>query len=133
MIASLVLAQTLTLPATFVRSYDGDTITVSLVGDFPEVVAKDMPVRIKGIDTPELNAKTDCERVAARKAADVMLSMFTPGESVTLLSCERDKYFRLLCDVRNSKGLDVANMLILSGLAVPYFGGTKRPFVCLKE
>lgn len=130
---ALILSSTLLIPATFVRSYDGDTITVNLSYDTPEVLSKEMPVRVRGIDTPEMTSKIACELDMAKKAKALTASMFMPGEYVSLSSCERDKYFRLLCDVKNAKGQDLGTALILSGLAVPYFGGTKRPFSCLKE
>ncbi|MFT6578378.1 MAG: endonuclease YncB(thermonuclease family), partial [Zhongshania sp.] len=40
--------------------YDGDTFRVNIAG-WPSVVGDSMPVRIKGIDTPELRGKCQLE------------------------------------------------------------------------
>lgn len=42
-----------------------------------------------------------------------------------LTHCGRDKYFRLLCDVSNAQGEDLAQALIQRGLGYAYDGGTK--------
>ena len=47
--------------------YDGDTFRVNIAG-WPSVVGESMPVRIKGVDTPELRGKCQSEKDAARAA-----------------------------------------------------------------
>lgn len=118
------------LPAQFVRAYDGDTLTVNLVGEMPAVFSYEIPVRVAGIDTPEMNAKAKCEQEMAKRARELLSSHFEPGDAMVLRNCQRDKYFRLLCDVVSNKGADVAQAMLFSGLAKPYSGGTKQPFNC---
>ena len=41
----------------YVRNYDGDTITVN-IPNTPPIIGIKMPIRISGIDTPEIKGKT---------------------------------------------------------------------------
>ncbi|MCI5820374.1 MAG: thermonuclease family protein, partial [Elusimicrobia bacterium] len=50
---------------------------------------------------------------------------FLDQKPITLTDCGRDKYFRLLCDVTNADGEDLATELIRRDLGDPYNGGTK--------
>lgn len=47
--------------------YDGDTFRANIDG-WPSVVAESMPIRTKGIDTPELRGKCQAEKEAAKAA-----------------------------------------------------------------
>lgn len=47
--------------------YDGDTFRVNIEG-FPPIVGEHIPIRINGIDTPELRGKCDKEKQQARLA-----------------------------------------------------------------
>ena len=105
------------------RLIDGDTFSVDLSCTH-DVFCKDISVRVRGIDTPELRSKNPKEREAARKAKQFTKEFLEAGQ-VDLLNCSRDKYFRLLCDV-TSDGEDLASALFKAGLAKPYFGGEKQ-------
>ena len=105
------------------RLIDGDTFSVDLSCTH-DVFCKDISVRVRGIDTPELRSKNPKEREAARKAKQFTKEFLEAGQ-VDLLNCSRDKYFRLLCDV-TSDGEDLASALFKAGLAKPYFGGKKQ-------
>ncbi|WP_177747688.1 thermonuclease family protein [Candidatus Avelusimicrobium fimicolum] len=50
------------------------------------------------------------------------------GGKILLRNCGRDKYFRLLCDVKVN-GQSLGEELIKAGHAIPYDGGTKTPFL----
>lgn len=102
--------------------YDGDTIRVRLKCSEP-LFCSSLPVRIAGIDTPELKTKDPCERQAAQRAKAYATSFLKAGK-LELRNCSRGKYFRLVCDVY-SNGQSLANALIQRGLAYPYDGGTK--------
>lgn len=105
------------------RIIDGDTFTV----DLPcrdEVFCKDISVRVRGVDTPEMKSKNIYKRQSALKAKEFTKNFLEAGQ-VDLLKCGRDKYFRLLCDV-TSDGEDLASALLKAGLARPYFGGKKQ-------
>lgn len=115
---------------TYVRNYDGDTFTVDLKG-LPPVFGEHITVRVKGLDTPEINASRMCERTAAF-AARKFLEGLLKGAKVQLLGCARDKYFRLLCTVK-AGDKDVTESLLKSGLAVAYNGETKKKWDCNKK
>lgn len=105
------------------RIIDGDTFTVDLPCS-DEVFCKDISVRVRGVDTPELKSKNAQKRQAALKAKEFTKNFLESGQ-VDLLKCGRDKYFRLLCDV-TSDGEDLASALLKAGLARSYFGGKKQ-------
>jgi endonuclease YncB( thermonuclease family) len=103
--------------------YDGDTFRVNLPCDY-DVLCKNVPVRVAGVDTPEIKTKDKCEKRAAQKAKQFTRA-FLGKPPVSLLNCRRDKYFRLLCDVKNSEGESLADNLLKAGFAVPYNGKEK--------
>jgi micrococcal nuclease len=104
--------------------YDGDTFRVN-ISDWPAVVGESMPVRIKGVDTPELRGKCQSEKDAARAAKQFSVARLGEGELIELRFIERDKYFRLLAEVWID-GVSLGAQLLNAGLAVPYDGGKKR-------
>lgn len=104
--------------------YDGDTFRVN-IGDWPAVVGESMPVRIKGIDTPELRGKCQSEKDAARVAKQFSVGRLREGKFIELRFIERDKYFRLLAEVWID-GVSLGEQLLNAGFAVPYDGGKKR-------
>jgi micrococcal nuclease len=108
--------------AHVVRIHDGDTLIVS-IPDWPSIVGQNMPVRVFGVDTPEINGQCDQEKSAAQKAK-AFSHMFADKHQVMLRNIRRDKYFRLLADI-DVDGKSLAVALIKAGLAYPYFGGTK--------
>lgn len=108
--------------ATLASIYDGDTFKVNLQCA-EAVLCHNVPVRVNGIDTPELKTKNPCEKEKAQQA-QAFTTSFLEGHSIDLRNCTRDKYFRLLCDVY-SEGRSLADELIKRGLAYPYNGGTK--------
>lgn len=104
--------------------YDGDTFRAN-IKNWPAVVGERVPVRISGIDTPELKARCDREKTLARKAKQHTVAMLRAGKRIEIRSIKRDKYFRLLGDVYvDDKNLGAS--LVKAGLAVPYEGGTKK-------
>lgn len=103
--------------------YDGDTFKVYLACRYP-VFCKAIPVRVRGVDCPEMRGGTP-ETKAAAKAAKAFTKQFLRGGKIFLRNCGRDKYFRLLCEVKVN-GADLGTALIEHGHAVPYDGGTKE-------
>ncbi|OQW48523.1 MAG: hypothetical protein A4S09_04920 [Proteobacteria bacterium SG_bin7] len=106
------------------KIYDGDTITVDLPNVAP-VFGKSLGVRIRGIDTAEIRGGSDCEKQSARTARKLVESMVRNAKRVDLLSVDRDKYFRLLANVKVD-GKDLKETLLKNNLAVHYDGGTKQ-------
>ena len=50
-----------------VSVYDGDTFKVNLPCNFP-IFCRNISVRVKNIDTPELKTQNKCEKAAAKRA-----------------------------------------------------------------
>lgn len=109
--------------AQYIRNYDGDTITVN-IPDCPDIIGKNITVRIKGIDTPEIKGKSEKEKQLARTAKRMVNSLLKNTKSIELKNIQRDKYFRILADVYYD-GKNLSEILIKNKLAVPYDGGTK--------
>jgi endonuclease YncB( thermonuclease family) len=107
-----------------VRNYDGDTFTVNIPG-VPELIGRNISVRVRGIDTPEIKGRGACEKEAARMAKKFLSSQLRAASKVHLKGIERDKYFRILADVEVD-GEDLAMKLKNAKLAVPYKGGRKE-------
>lgn len=103
--------------------YDGDTFKINLNCSLA-VYCEKVPVRVRGVDTPEIKGKTEREKALAQKAK-AFTKDFLSVAPVTLSDCGRDKYFRLLCDVTNGAGNDLAQELIKRDLGYAYQGGTK--------
>ena len=103
--------------------YDGDTFKINLNCSLA-VYCEKVPVRVRGVDTPEIKGKTEREKKLAQKAKEFTKN-FLNQEHINLSDCSRDKYFRLLCDVKNGQGKDLARELIKNDLGYSYDGGTK--------
>lgn len=103
--------------------YDGDTFKINLNCSLA-VYCEKVPVRVRGVDTPEIKGKTPREKNLAQKAKE-FTKEFLSVAPVSLSNCGRDKYFRLLCDVTNGEGKDLARELIKRDLGYSYQGGTK--------
>ena len=110
-----------------VRNYDGDTFVVNLK-DIPEVFGYNISVRIRGIDSAEIKGKSLCEKYDAIESRDILYKLLD-GKKINLLSCSRDKYFRLLCDV-NAGGIDIKSYMLDHKYAVSYDGSTKKSWRC---
>lgn len=111
---------------TVLSVHDGDTLTVNLPCAIPAVCSR-MPVRIDGIDTPELNDKRPEMKLLAQKARLRLKELTSPPHQVEMQVTGRDKYFRL--DARIvSDGIPVARTLTAEGLARPYTGSGPRPW-----
>ncbi len=106
-----------------VKVRDGDTFVIN-IENIPDVFGKNIAVRIRGIDTPELNDSRDEIRNIAIKAKEELEKLFNSGNKIILYNLGRDKYFRLLASVKVDD-IDVAEYLIKKGLAKSYDGGAK--------
>ncbi|MBR4592622.1 MAG: thermonuclease family protein [Elusimicrobiaceae bacterium] len=103
--------------------YDADTFKINLNCSLA-VYCEKVPVRVRGVDAPEIKGKTEREKKLAQKAKE-FTKEFLSVSPITLSDCGRDKYFRLLCDVTNGEGKDLAQELIKRDLGYAYQGGTK--------
>ena len=89
-----------------VKVRDGDTFVIN-IENVPDVFGKEIAVRIRGIDTPELNDSREEIRNIAIKAKEELEKLFNSGNKIILYNLGRDKYFRLLASVKVG-GIDVA-------------------------
>ncbi len=107
----------------YIRNYDADTITVSIKGVHP-LFGDKIGVRVRGIDTPEIKGKLPCEKDVARTAKRLVENLLKNAKRIDLENIGRDKYFRILADVKvDSKNLK--DLLLKNNLAYNYDGGTK--------
>lgn len=111
------------ITAIVVRVVDGDTIEVSAAVWIGLEIT--VSARIRGIDTPEIRGKCRDETIMAAAAADRLAEAVRSGV-VRLTDIEGDKYFgRVVADVTTGEGADVAALMLASGLARVYDGGTR--------
>lgn len=103
--------------------YDGDTFRVDIAG-WPAIVGDNMPIRIRGIDTPEMHAPNKRVADLAKTARQLVLLKLRGAKTVELRMMERDKYFRIVADVY-ADGESIGQLLLDAKLAKPYDGKTK--------
>lgn len=109
---------------TIIKVRDGDTFMIN-IPNIPDVFGKNIAVRIRGIDTPELNDSREEIRKISIKAKEELEKLLLNGKKITLYNLGRDKYFRLLASVKVDN-IDVSEYLIKKGLAKKYNGGKKE-------
>lgn len=85
-------------------------------------------VRVIGQHAPELHGRCPVEIPQARAARDRLAELVEHG--LMLHPRGQDSYRRLLADVHDAHGRDVATMLISEGLARTYIGRDRRPRWC---
>ena len=103
--------------------YDGDTIRVTIRA-WPAVAGERIPVRLYGIDTPEMRDKRPRVYQLARSAKQFSVAQLRGAKRIELRKIRRDKYFRLLAEVWVD-GRNLSDLLLKAGLAKAYFGGKK--------
>jgi len=114
------------------KCYDGDTCyteNLSFDGVPLPPLFQSMKIRLLGIDTPELSrAGCKLERCLALQAKDEMEHIVQSGDGriASLLDCKIDKYGgRIVCDIQTQTGERASNLILQTGLAVPYYGEKK--------
>ena len=118
------------VPATYVRNYDGDTVTLT-AEIVPGRVFREVDYRIRNIDTAEITGQCDYEKdlaIAARRATSDMLKR--PNADIRLfLFGEVDKYGRPLAQI-TVNGEDLGEKLIDMQLARRW-DGARRPWCAI--
>lgn len=104
--------------------YDGDTFRVNILG-WPGIIGERIPVRLNGVDTPELKGKCKEEILLARKAKKVTVDFLRSAKNIEFRNLKRGKYFRVVADVYGDDK-SLADRLLFLGLAYKYLGGKKR-------
>jgi micrococcal nuclease len=110
--------------AEVIKVYDGDTITIATKLPFPNSPLYRFPVRLNGIDCPEIKGSSDEEKSLAREARDKLTELLL-HKQVILANVGTEKYGRLLADVFLDQ-LHINKWLIDNRYAVEYDGGTKK-------
>lgn len=104
---------------------DGDTLRAD-VAIWPDLTA-DVLIRVAGVDAPELNASTACEKDLARKAklfTDTWVQTHAP---LLIGMVKPDKYSgRYDAVVTGRDGASLATALIESGYGHTYNGGARQ-------
>ena len=103
--------------------YDGDTFRVN-IDSLPPIVGKNIPVRLEGVDTPEINGKCQYEKDLALEARDFVRSKLSNAVEILLNDLQRGKYFRIVAKVYID-GVSLEDELLQNGLAYQYNGGKK--------
>jgi micrococcal nuclease len=109
---------------TYVRNYDADTITFNIKG-VPAIIGKNISVRVRHIDSPEIRTNNSCEKNAARAAKKLIENLLKNAKRIDLENVDKDKYFRILADVKVD-GQDLKQVLLKNNLAYSYEGATKK-------
>ena len=109
---------------TVIKVYDGDTFTIASKMPIENSPLYRFPVRLKGIDAPEIKSHSDDEKVMAHEARDALSKMIL-HKKVTLKNIRNEKYGRILADVYLDN-FYINEWLLKEHYAVPYDGGTKN-------
>ena len=105
--------------------YDADTFRVNIKG-YPAIVGERVPVRVLGVDAPELRGKCESEKVKARESKQFTVQALRSAKTIELRNMQRGKYFRILADVYvYVDGKNLAGSLIKAGHARVYDGGKR--------
>lgn len=108
-----------------INCYDGDTCKVNILNsNIPSIFSHNIPIRVKGIDTAELRGTEGKIKELAYKARSFS-NKFIRGGYIRLTDCTRGKYFRLVCNIVNSQGHNLATELLNNNLAKPYGSKSK--------
>ena len=103
--------------------YDGDTFRVD-IDSLPPIVGKNIPIRLNGVDTPEIQGKCQYEKDLALIARDFVRNKLANAKEIKLTKLQRGKYFRVVADVMID-GLSLEQELLENKLAYKYTGGKK--------
>ncbi|MEO0636733.1 MAG: thermonuclease family protein [Pseudomonadota bacterium] len=110
--------------ARVVSAHDGDSLRVH-VAVWPGQIME-ATVRLRSVDTPELNASCEEARHLAQAARDFVRQR-TVGRTVRIQSVSRGKYFgRVVADIVLKDGSNLGELLVSNGLGHPYGGGRRQ-------
>jgi len=112
----------------YVKNYDGDTITFNIKSVHP-IIGDKIPIRVNGIDTPEIKGKCEKESILAKKVKEFVKQEMKQAKTINLRNINREKYFRILADVEYDNKL-LSQELIKRNMAVEYHGETKLKNWC---
>lgn len=111
----------------FIRNHDGDTFIFDLGCNVPELF-REMPLRLYGIDTPEVRTKNQAEKAKGLIVKEFAHNELANAKQINLINCGKDKYFRINCRV-NYDGKDLTTELLKRGYGYEYYGGKKKKVI----
>ena len=113
------------VPARVDYIFDGDTFSAQVM--LEQDIEITVRVRLINIDTPEMNGKCNAEKIMAKSAKDLLMTLIPRGTIVELDNIKDDKYLgRINANVFLPDGRDVGLILIDAGLGRPYSGGKRK-------
>ena len=113
-----------------IRTIDGDTVEIMNL-ELPKQL-KPKIFRVYGVDTPESKKQfAKCQKeIQLGLKAKKFTEDFLGDLAFATFQNHPDKYGRILINIRNIKGEDLAQALIKAGLAVEYYGDKKTKNWC---
>lgn len=115
------------VPARVGHILDGDTFSAVVSLDADTTVS--VRVRLRNVDTPEMNGDCEYERSRAIAARDRLSEIIPVGSMVELSNVKDDKYLgRIDANVKNANGADVGEILIREKFGRKYNGGKRKPW-----
>ncbi len=120
-------ASAFAVPARVGHILDGDTFSAVVSLDADTTVS--VRVRLRNVDTPEMNGDCEYERSRAIAARDRLAEIIPIGSMVELSNVKDDKYLgRIDANVKNANGADVGEILIREKFGRKYNGGRRKPW-----
>ncbi len=94
-----------------------------------DLFGHNIPIRVEGIDTPEIRGRCQKEKDLAYEARDLVRGILDNAQTITLTIDDnpkevRGKYFRIVGRLI-ADDVDISDLLIERQFAVLYDGGTK--------
>ena len=80
------------------RVIDGDTFRCD-IDEHSAIAGKNISIRLRGINTPELRSRNPEERKSANLEKQRLSDLLTNARVIELRNIDRDKYFRIGADV----------------------------------
>lgn len=112
------------LVAEVTSIYDADTFRVN-IKDWPPLIGERIPIRVNGVDAPEIRGRCESEKKGARLAKQFTVAQLRNASTIELRNMQRGKYFRILADVYVD-GKNLTELLIKANHARPYTGGKRK-------
>ena len=102
----------------YIKNHDGDTITVN-IPHVHSLIGQSIKIRLKGINTAEINSKNSCEQDKAVQAKHLVAKKLQSAKTIHLLNISRGTFFRIVADVI-ADGQSLSKILLNEKLAHPY-------------
>ena len=107
----------------YIKNHDGDTITFN-IPHVHQLIGQNIKIRLKGINTAEINSKNPCEKDKAVQAKNQVTKKLQSARTIHLLNISRGTFFRIVADVIID-GQSLSKILLNQKLAHPYKKGSK--------